>query len=176
LISSSGQSLLTSLQVSAASDSQIWATSSTVISVAQSLSLLTTTVRASVAAISSMYSTSLSAHSSSSSGWIGRLALLKSVRPSQKKFEKPPPEPVELMSMLTSGFSLSNSSPIADISGKTVLDPAMLISPESPSLLSSPLWVQPARPTAPMPATLASAVRRVIPRPSPVWLAAITSL
>jgi len=127
---------------------------------------------------------------------IGRLALLKSVSPTQKKFAKPPPDPVELMSIETSGFASEKSSATAVISGKTVLDPAMLIDPESPasalslassepaSLELSPLElpesppsvsVQPASASAPAPARAASDRRRVIPSAVRGWLDAITA-
>jgi hypothetical protein len=178
-ISSFGNSSRTSSHVWAGSDFQICASSSVVSESIQSASGLTTTVSASVAAMSSTYSTPFSAHSSSSAGWIGRLALLKSVSPVQKKFEKPPPDPVELMSGSTPGCSSAKSSMTALISGNTVLDPAMLIGPESSSPPSEPsppseLWVQPASPSAPAPAIAASDLRRVIPVASASWLEAIT--
>jgi hypothetical protein len=75
---------------------------STVSDSAQSLSLLTTTVSASVATLISWGSTPLFWQFSISLSLIGRDALLRWESPGQKKFSNPPPEPVDWMSMLTS--------------------------------------------------------------------------
>src|SRR6266545_3775774 len=88
-----------------------------------------------------------------SSDSISRDASEMSVSPAQN-FSKPPPVPEVPTVTLTFGFSPLNSSAIASVSGPTVLDPSMRISPERfagvllpPSPLSS-LLPQAATPIA----------------------------
>ena len=71
---------------------QIAFSSSTVRQVAQSFSLLTTIVSASLATWSSTYSTPLESQIADSSSLIGREAFERSVSPRQKR-SKPPPVP-----------------------------------------------------------------------------------
>ena len=113
--------------VPSASGAHILFSSSTVRQVAQSFSLFTTTVRASLATIISVNSIPAAAHSAASSSLIGRDALEMSVSPAQN-FLNPPPVPEVPTETLIFGFSSLNNSPAAAASGATVDEPSTRIS------------------------------------------------
>jgi hypothetical protein len=124
----------------------------------KSLSLLTTTVSASLAIWNSTGSIPLSRRVWTSESLIARLALLMSESPGMNTFSKPPELPSLLMSKSTSGWSSLNSSPTAVATGKTVLLPEILMFPDkSISEFPSPLEPSPFDPS-PLPS----------PEPSPL--------
>ena len=90
--------------VPSASGPHMVASSSTVRHVTKSLSAETTTVSASVATWSSVYSTPASSQAATSSSLMGREALEMSVWPWQN-FSKPPPVPEVATETLTPGAS-----------------------------------------------------------------------
>ena len=97
----------------------------------KSLSAEATTVSASVATRSSVYSMPISSQSAASSSLIGRDALEMSVSPAQKTL-KPPPVPDVPTETLTPGSCILKSSPAAAVSGWTVDDPSTTTSPDTP--------------------------------------------
>ena len=108
---------------------QIVASCSTVRQLAQSLSLFTTTVSASLAIWNSTYSMPLSLQIAASSSLIGREAFERSVSPRQKR-SKPPPVPETPTVIWTSGFCCWKRSAAAVVYGPTVLEPSASIRPE----------------------------------------------
>ena len=112
---------------------QMAASCSTVRSVAQSFSGLTTIVRASLAIPNSSKVIPSVSQAATSSSSIAREALEMSVSPAQN-FSNPPPVPDVPTVTLTPGFSAWKSSAATVVSGATVLDPSMTTSPESSSL------------------------------------------
>ena len=97
---------------------------------AQSLSLLTTTVRASFATAISANSMPFPSQMVFSSSLIGREASEMSVSPAQN-FSKPPPVPEVPTVTLTPDCSSLKSSAAAVVRGATVLDPSALTAPDS---------------------------------------------
>ena len=108
---------------------QIVASCSTVRQVAQSFSLLTTTVSASFATWNSTYSIPASLQIVASSSLIAREAFERSVSPRQKR-SKPPPVPETPTVTWTSGFSFWKRSAAAVVNGPTVLEPSASIRPD----------------------------------------------
>jgi hypothetical protein len=102
--------------------------SSTVMQSTQSLAELTTTVSASVAMCSSVYSIPFSSQSAISSSAMAREALAMSVSPAQKA-SKPPPVPDVPTEISTSPATALNSSAAACATGATVLEPSAAIEP-----------------------------------------------
>ena len=134
-IGSAGKSGLTWSQVvtsPSASGAHSVLSSSVVRQVMKSLSADATTVSASVATWSSVYSIPFFSQIAISSSSIGREALEMSVSPMQN-FSKPPPVPEVPTETLTSEFSPLNSSPAAEVSGSTVDEPSTTTSPDAPS-------------------------------------------
>ena len=107
---------------------------------AQSFSLFTMSVSASLATGISAYSIPFAAHSAASSSLMDREASEMSVSPAQN-FLKPPPVPdwptVTLMPA-PSGVAV-NSSPAAAVSGPTVEEPSTRTSPDVAAPLDPPL-------------------------------------
>ena len=83
-----------------------------------------------MATLSSSYSMPLLSQAAVSSSLIGRDASEMSVSPAQN-FSKPPPVPEVPTVTRTPEFSSWNSSAAASVSGATVLEPSMLIVPDS---------------------------------------------
>src|SRR5215210_2800345 len=101
----------------------------------------------------------------SSSSLMGREASEMSVSPAQN-FSKPPPVPDAPTVILTPGCSSLNSSPAASANGKTVLEPSILMLPESslPVPPAEPLELLSSSPQAATPSASAAvrhAARRV---------------
>ena len=114
------------------SGAQIVLSSSTVRHLAQSFSLLTISVRASLATAISAYSMPASAQAAASSSLIERDASEMSVSPAQN-FLKPPPVPdwpTVTSTPSPSGVAL-NSSLAAAVSGATVDEPSTRTPPEA---------------------------------------------
>jgi hypothetical protein len=90
---------------------------------------------------------------------IGREASLMSVSPRQN-FWNPPPVPEMPTEMSTFGFAALNSSAIASLIGKTVLEPSTRIIPLSSLLACCSVGVLPPQPTVRAPARTRLVVRR----------------
>ena len=103
--------------------------SATVRHFAQVFSLLTTTVKPSIATGNSINSTPAFLQSSASFDLIGRDALEMSVSPEQN-FLKPPPVPLVPTGTFTPGLDFAKSSATALLIGATVLEPSIVIFPD----------------------------------------------
>src|SRR5215210_2866769 len=133
----------TSLQLETASGPQICPSWSRVRQVTGLLGL-STTVRASLATVTSSCLTPPVLQAASSSDSIVRDASLMSVSPAQN-FSNPPPVPAWPTEIWTSGFSSLNCSATASVSGPTVLEPSIRIDPER-LLLPPPPELEPPDP------------------------------
>ena len=111
---------------------------STVRHLAHVFSGFTTTVRPSLATITSVYSIPFALHAAASSSLIGLDASEMSVSPAQN-FLKPPPVPAVATVTLTPGATLRNISAAASLNGATVDDPSTVTVPLGPATGTPPV-------------------------------------
>ncbi len=126
----------------------------------QVLSLLTTTLSASLATTSGLYWMLFDWQTAISLSLIGRDASEMSVSPAQN-FSNPPPVPEVPTVTLASGCSPMNSSAAAEDSGSTVLDPSITTGPEMDSPSPPPVLSLPPHAARVNPAATATAATRV---------------